>query len=444
MDHTLREFIRALRNAGIRVSVSESIDAINAVKLIGYAGKEDLKNSLSASLAKTIREKEEFDACFDRFFSFDSFSDPDMTATCDRTYDSRSRLSSMLLSGDRAGLISSMIQSARQMNIAGIQFQTQKSMYVMRVLNAMGMDGVDRDIRLLLEEGTPAAQWEAAELAEARKYLIENVRDFVEKYYELFSLSATDQVIENYLRNSRLTNMEERYLHRMQQIIQRMVKRLNDLHSRKKKASRRGVLDFKKTLRKNIAYQGMLFETMWKTKKIERPDIIAICDISRSVSRIVRFLLLFLYGMNEEIARIRTFVFCSSMTEVTHLFEEYPVDQALARIQNGAGLDIMMGRTDYGRSFLDFRDKGMGSVTKKTTVLILGDARNNFYDPRTEILKTISERCKRLIWLNPESRSFWGTGDSEMPRYAPFCSLVRECNTINHLEAVVASLLRIH
>jgi uncharacterized protein with von Willebrand factor type A (vWA) domain len=124
------------------------------------------------------------------------------------------------------------------------------------------------------------------------------------------------------------------------------------------------------------------------------------------------------------------------------VFEEYPVEEALERLQKGLGLGVVLGRTDYGQAFQDFKENWLDGVSKKTTVLILGDGRNNYGDPRTDILKLIRERSKTLIWLNPEPLSFWGIGDSEMKRYFPYCYLVKECSTVNHLERLVDLLLR--
>jgi len=221
-----------------------------------------------------------------------------------------------------------------------------------------------------------------------------------------------------------------------------MVKRLNDLSSRRRKRARRGVLDFKRTLRENISCQGLLFSPSWKKKKIDRPQFVVICDISRSVLRTVRFLLLFLYGLNQEIARIRTFVFCTNLIEVSDIFDSCPVDEALSRIQGAADIPLIMGRTDYERSFGDFRRNYLDAVTRKTTVLILGDARNNYNDPCPDHLKAIYDRAKRLIWLNPEVPAFWGAGDSEIRQYSPYCSVIRECNTLDHIERLISALIR--
>ena len=445
MEHVLQDLIAALRGSGVRISVSESIDAMNALRLMGYDNKQILKASLSATLAKSRHDKVLFDSCFDRFYSLDDFIDPE-TNFCS-TPDSEpakedSPLTWMLLSGDNTGLSLSMREAARETDISSIWFFTQKSLYIQRILRGMGQEDLHRDIQRLSKEHDRPSQQKVRALKQAKTLLFENVRNFVEQQFSLFAGSATEKILERYLRDIRLSNLEQQDFQRIHVIIKKMVKRLNSLHSRRRKTSKRGALDLKKTLRENVAYQGLIFRPQWKAKKINRPDLMVLCDVSRSVQMVARFMLLFLYGLNEEVARIRSFIFCSNLIEVSHIFEEYPVEEALVRLQRGVGLGIFLGRTDYGQSLLDFKEKWLDVVSNKTTVLILGDARNNYGNPQTDILKLIHERNKKLIWLNPESPSFWGTGDSEMKRYLPYCSFARECSTVNHLERVVDSLLQ--
>ena len=254
---------------------------------------------------------------------------------------------------------------------------------------------------------------------------------------------TAEDMVETYLRSTTLTNIEQRYFSKMHEIIQKLVKQLEDRYSRRLKAAKRGKLDYKKTLRKGVRYGGLMFEAYWKKKKVDRPDVIAICDISRSVSRIVRFFLMFLYSMQKRIGRIRILAFCSNLADVTHIFDRYPIEEALLRMQEDPNIPILRGRTDYDRSLMEFKEHYLALVSRNTTVIILGDARNNYYNSRAEILKMISERCKRLIWLNPETRSFWGTGDSEMKTYTPYCHVLKECNTLTHLERVVGELLSV-
>ena len=139
--------------------------------------------------------------------------------------------------------------------------------------------------------------------------------------------------------------------------------------------------------------------------------------------------------------KIKSFIFCNNLIEVSTIFDSHPLDEAVERLQSGTGLDIGLSKTNYGQALRDFKGNWIDTVTKKTTVIILGDGRNNYFEPEPEILRLIQEKAKRLIWLNPETPSFWGSGDSDMKRYGPLCDLVRECNTLSHLERVVGDLL---
>lgn len=444
MDRVLSDFIISLRHAGVRISVSETLDALQSVRLVGYQDRETLRDALLAALPKSAPEKEIFARCFDHFFSFDYFADADATAGPDSapvTAATDFSLTRTLLSGDQTALVMAMREAARAGNLTDIQFSTQRSLYTLRILDRMGLPALDAQMQAMQASGAPGAAQQASALEKARTFLVDNVRRYVAQQLALNTPTAMENLLTSYLRHAKLSMLEQHHFQDMHVIIQRMVKRLNDLHSRRRKASRRGQLDFKKTLRKNITYQGFLFDPKWKKRKIDRPDIVVICDISRSVMRTVRFLLLFLYGLNKAIVRIKTFIFCSNLIEITKIFDEHPVEVAVERIRLGADLPILMGRTDYDQSFRDFKENYLDSVTRKTTVIILGDARNNYAEAQTSILKAMYERSKRLIWLNPEMPSFWGTGDSEMKRYTPFCSVVKECNTLHHLEEVVTSLV---
>jgi uncharacterized protein len=144
-----------------------------------------------------------------------------------------------------------------------------------------------------------------------------------------------------------------------------------------------------------------------------------------------------LYALNEALSDIRSFAYSGSMVEVSDILEKQGVEQAIEKIMSTIG----MGSSNYGNALADFEDGWMKFVTNKTTVIILGDARGNNNDPRTDILARLALRARRIIWLNPEYRSMWGSGDSDMYRYAPFCNLVTVCSTLRHLERVISDML---
>jgi uncharacterized protein with von Willebrand factor type A (vWA) domain len=179
------------------------------------------------------------------------------------------------------------------------------------------------------------------------------------------------------------------------------------------------------------------FVTIWKQKKLDRPRLVVLCDVSGSVAAVSEFLLTFLYALSDVLTDIRSFAFAGEMVEVSDIVEGKPADEAVAEILRKVGY----GSSDYGQSLVDFETGWMDAITNRTTVLILGDARGNYSDPRTDVLRRIGERAKRVIWLNPEYRVTWGTGDSDMPRYAPYCHVVAECGTLNQLGRVISDLM---
>lgn len=446
MDRVLNNFIVSLRGAGVPVSVSESIDAAHALAISGYGDRQVVKSSLGATLAKSVAEKEIFEDCFERFFSFESLKSPMPPVRetgDDELPPDMPPIGGMIMEGDLGGVALAVRDAARAADLQSIRFFTQRGMFTARILQALNVDQLDRFVADLYRQGGGGASAAAQQLEQGRDALIDMVRRFVEEQYDIFARESTERIIERYLQDVRLTELEERHYERMHFLIRKLVKRMNERFSRRRRRAKRGALDFKRTLRAGMPHGGLLFETHWKKRRMNRPDVVILCDVSRSMSTVVRFCLLMLYGLNEVVARIRSFVFCSSLVEVSHVFESTPIAQAVERLRTGEGLDIHMGRTDYGSAFWDFTKRHLDAVTGKTTVIILGDARSNYGDPADELLQTIAERSRRLIWLNPETPPMWGTGDSEMRRYMRHCDLVMECNTLRHLERLVGVLVRI-
>ncbi len=443
MDRVLGQFVAVLRRSGVRVSVSETIDAVKAAALAGYEDRQLLRDVLGASLAKTRMEKRIFENCFDLFFSVEDNGGnaPSRGPQAASAEPSGAPLTQMLLSGSGSGLAMAFQEAAQAAGIKDIQYPFQRGLYMQKLLQALGLDGLNADIRDRAARGGPESAALAKELEAMRDTLMDRARDLVDRQLDLYASRRYDEMLERQLSHTNLSALEERDFIRMQAIVQKLVKRLKDRYSRRPKVARRGQLDLKRTMRRNIVYGGIPFDPRWKDRRIERPEVVVLCDVSRSVSNVVRFLLLILYSLNEVISRIRSFAFCTNLVEVSDCFGRYPVHEAISRILSGEGLPIVLRKTDYGRSLAEFKEQHADCLSKRATVVILGDARSNFGNPRTDILRFISERCKRLIWLNPESPLLWASGDSEMKKYRPYCTLVRECSTLHHLELVVGSLL---
>lgn len=432
MPEPLLRFFRAARGAGVRISPAESMDALRAVEIVGYADRAAVKDALCLSLAKTLDEKRAVEACFELYFSTGT-PPAQSEASGGEPAQGQGELAEMLLAGDQAALAGAMAEAAESAGVTEIRLFTQVNQFARRILEGMGLERLERDIAALAETAPETAQ----ALQQGRAALGEQVRDLVDRNLVLFSRGETEALREEALRNARLTALDRRDLARMRVLVRAMAKRLRDRYARPRRRRNRGQLDARRTIRRNAGWGGVPFITHWKQRHVEKPRLMVLCDVSGSVAAAAEFLLLFLYALNEALSDIRAFAFSGALIEVSDLLETLEIDAAVAEILRRIGF----GSSNYGRALADFEAGWMASVTRRTTVLILGDGRGNYSDPRTDILKRIGERAKRVIWLNPEARTSWGTGDSDMLRYAPYCTLVAQCNTLQRLERIVAELL---
>jgi uncharacterized protein with von Willebrand factor type A (vWA) domain len=266
--------------------------------------------------------------------------------------------------------------------------------------------------------------------------LEKEVEDLIEREVAKNRFLGLRRLEDEDLADRNLFRLTERDFLAMRPAVDRLAQRLKDRLSLRLKRAQRGRFDVKTTLRKNIGFGGPLPDLRFKNKKPGRPQVVALCDVSRSVRDFSRFMLLFLYTLKEVIARIRSFIFVGDLSEVTGTFQQHDLNEAVSMAAAGYGLIYRFG-TDYGGSLTQFAEEHLTAINSRTTVIILGDARNNHLPPRLEALEAVSGRAKKLIWLNPEPRTFWGTGDSVMDLYAPLCTTVAECGTLNQLSMVI-------
>ncbi|MXW51975.1 MAG: VWA domain-containing protein, partial [Gammaproteobacteria bacterium] len=315
---------------------------------------------------------------------------------------------------------------------------TQKGLYTRRIMDQMGLVELNREIAGAREDPAVPVRRLGQELRRRRDWLRGQVRDYVERQFLLHADASGKRLREELLRKVKLSNVEHRSFRLIQEIVYKMAKRLATMHSRRKKVFKKGQLNVPRTLRHNMAYDGAIFDLRWKSVKIDRPKVFAICDVSGSVANYARFMLMFLYSLEEVMPKVRSFAFSSDLAEVTDLFDRNSIEDAIAKTLRDYG----GGSTDYGQAFEDFKRSCLDDVDNRTTIIILGDARNNYGDPRAEILKEMYDRAKRIIWLNPEARNAWTVGDAEMRRYSAYCHQVEECNSLMHLERVVGNLLK--
>ena len=458
MLQPLEQFITALRAADIRVSVAEAMEAHEVVATFGFDDRLLLKDALSITVAKSEEEKERFDQTFELYFSRDEFlgADDGSSEPDEDFEDTGNELADMLLANDRQALAQAMEKAAEETGVGNIRVFTQRGFFARRMLDQMGLRELEQLIAATeRDEAQGGGQGEgqgqgqgqgqggtgngmSQALQQGRSMLLEEARSYVDRQFELYARAAGEELREEFLEKTRLGNVDRRDFARMERIVRRMAKKLAARYTRRHKRARRGHLDIRRTLRVNMANDGIPFQTIWKTKKVDKPKIVAICDVSGSVAASAQFLLTFLYSLNEVVSNIRSFAFSGNLEEISDELENNEINEAIPVILNRVGYRS----TDYGQALRDLQNEFFDAIDRRTTVIILGDARSNYTNPETGIMRQVAERCRRVIWINPESEWSWGTGDSEMMAYRPFCHVAKSCNTIKDFERVIDDLLR--
>ncbi|MBL6762160.1 MAG: VWA domain-containing protein [PS1 clade bacterium] len=474
----IADFVRILRAADIRVSPAETLDAAEIFETIGFDDRSILKHALGQTLAKTEMEKQAFDEAFETYFRVpeetppaalsDAMSEDD--AGDEESGESETQsgsdemsgegqpqqageggegseggeggeaanqtLTEMLQNRDMAALQAAMQQAASQAGIADAKLFTQQGMFSRRIMEAMGLADLDARIRQMNEGGETER---AEQLKQGRAQLFEAVQDFVERQIAMRTKNAGRLLREDALSRIRLSNLDKSDMKIMRELIRKLAKRLASRHSRRRKKAQRGMLDIRRTMRANVAFDGNLFNLAWRRVKVERPKLIVLCDVSGSVAAVSRFFLMFLYSLDEVMPKTRSFVFSNRAGEISDILQNDDLEAAMeAALRQYGG-----GSTDYGVSMMDLAAATLDSVDKKTTVMVLGDARSNYGDPGHLVLKEFYERAGRVIFLNPEPESVWDTGDSEMKKLGAFCTHKQTCNSVKHLERVLDDLLRL-
>ena len=447
MQHTLEQFFRALRAADVRISPAEAIDASRAVLVTGYGDRVLFKDALCATLAKTADEVDRFDAVFETFFSRAAVTLPPPPAGSERTESSEqdmaqaagSPLAQAVLQGDATAVQQSMEEAAARAGVAEIRLTTQRSRLTRRLLEEMGLEEIERIIANARR--MPDGAGLANRLDEARRSLFEQAQTYVARQHDLYAAGSARELREERLLRKQLNadgGVDPVDYQLMQAMVKKMAKRLAAKYSRRRRAARKGHLDVRKTLRRSMGYGGVPFEILWKVKKIDKPSIVAICDVSKSVAASAQFLLTFLYSLNEVVERMEAFAFSGRMISVNDILDDHGVDTAILKVLQEIGFQ----QTDYGRSLQDFAEQHLDKIDRRTTVIFLGDGRSNFADPRLDIMRQIHDRARAVIWLNPEPESYWAQGDSVMHRYARFCHVAKQCGNLEQLERIIEDVLR--
>lgn len=463
MEDRIVEFANVLRRNGVRVSLSENMDAFRALKLLGIRDPLRFRNALRTTLVKRASDIKPFEELFDYFFlgigqaidALDRRIMDELGLTPQQFQElleqvqrlvkkmegELSELSRALLTGNRAELERLLREAANQEAESDYSETFRLTPYT-RMAARLQMSRVQSEIerfRGLLEMLGENGE----DLRNVVRYIDERMRDLNRLLREVIQQENRKRGMEprDYSQRASLADKSfafytEDDIRRMNDAVTRLAQRLKNRLSVRRKKAVRGRFNVKETLRKNLQYGGVPFKIQLDRRKKTKPQVMILCDISDSVLNASRFMLQFVYSIQDLYAKVRSFVFVSDLGEVTRLFEENELQHAVEIALKGDIVDVF-SHSNFGRAFEIFYQNYFSSVTGKTTVLIIGDGRNNYNRPNEWVLREIQQKAKQMIWLNPESRMTWGIGDSEMPRYVPYCDAAEECRSINQLYRIV-------
>ena len=455
MDQRVVEFIAAMRASGVRISLAESADAFRAMDHLGIGDREAFRTSLRTTLVKEQRDIAMFEKLFPLFFQPNP-PPPMQNPTQDLTPEEAQMLAKALnrfnkdlremmdkllqgkpLSQQELAQLDKMLNSsiddnlryqnwlARQME-AALNFKEVRQALeeLLKLLNEMGMD---RDHVKALREALKANQ--KALQAQLNDHAGEQIlRNMINKPKE-----SSDGLL-----NRPFESLSEDDIHALRKEVRRLAATLRTRLALRLRRARSGQLDLKSTLRANLKHGSVPIELRYRDHTL-KPKLVVICDISTSMRYCSELMLSLLYAIQDQISKTSAFTFIDHLEYISPYFVRAAPNEAIEQVLH----QMPPGHynTDLGFSLLNFTEEYLDTVDHHTTFIVVGDGRNNFNDPGLEVLKAIAQRARSIIWLNPEPAAMWGTGDSDMVRYAPLCARTFHVANLRQLADAIDQLL---
>lgn len=436
----LYDFIEILRDANITISADEVIALFSAVIEVDLGEKDIFRQTLKTTLVKEYTDIPVFDKCFDEYFSsrerffdgMDSESLEDFTEQMSGSFmnEINNQLEKFIETLDPAILIEKTSEEIMQMFLDELPESNASG-------GADGM-GIFRS-----RGGATGSFYSRSENGETEQKNIEELLDLIRNMINLKVSKRNIGVIlknrEDYLLNKFIYQLKPQEIKEMRELVNRFGQKLKNRISLRKKRVKHGGIDIKQTFRTNLQYGGVPFKLFYKTKKIDRPQLVVMVDVSRSVNQYSHFMLLLTYSLQSLFSKVRTFAFISNMVEITDLFREMDPERAINSMFTDVDFTYGWG-SNYGRCFDQFIENHSDALTRKTSVLILGDARNNNNDAGLESFRKIRDKTKNLFWLNPDKKHLWDWNDSIASIYGYYCKEMKEVNNFLDLSEFIDKL----
>ncbi|MBK8024215.1 MAG: VWA domain-containing protein [Chloroflexi bacterium] len=457
MDKRMVNFIRALRAAGVRISLAESLDALNGVQQVGIGDRDLFRAAMKTTLVKESRDQSKFEQYFPLFFGSNRPPMEDIMQNLSPEQQQQLQQALDALQGNMQALREllqqllegrpfdqdQLDQAGQQAGLDNASDMSQRRWFERRMERQMNIQQLQQAIEDLLQM--------LAEMGMGREDL-ERLREMLEQNAEGLSDQVANYVGANIaermaekepqpkpdLMDVPFNRLSEDDVESIRDEIRRLAAKLRSRAALRQRRDRTGQLDPRKTMRSNMRYGGVPMELKFQTRHV-KPCLVLICDVSTSMRYCAEFLLTLIYELQDQVAKTDSFIFISDITDISMVFKELEPMAAVEKVltENRPGYY----NTDLGNSLNSFQRDHMGKVSGRTTVIILGDGRNNYNNPRLDVANDLLRKSRRLLWFNPEPPSQWGSGDSDMLQYAPLSSGVFRVSNLRELAAAVDKIL---
>jgi hypothetical protein len=472
----LTGFIVELRTAGLPVSLTENLDAMQAITHIPMEDRNAFKYALAATLVKNNAHWRAFETVFEVYFSLRGpgyslggseepleLDDDDMAANPEAAGAGTGggggealtpeQMAEMLFKALQKGDEAMMKALARQAvtRYAGMEpgRPVGGTYYLYRTLRNLDLDNV---LEQLLQEARDEAPQPLTPLEERLEKdefesRVDRLKQEIEA--EIRRRLVADRGVEAMAKTLRKPLPEDvDFMHAsreeltsLRKAIYPLTRKLAVRLARKRRHGRKGPLDFRNTVRHSLSYGGVPVDPKFRYPRPAKPEIFVIADISGSVAAFARFTLQLVYAISGQFSRVRSFVFIDGIDEVTRFFEGVEdISVAIHRVNTEADVVWVDGHSDYGHAFEVFWDRYGREISPKTTILILGDARNNYHSSQSWVIGEMRKKARHVYWLNPEPKAYWDTGDSIVGEYGVHCDGTYECRNLRQLEKFVEVL----